>query len=53
MAISVLDKLEAIKGDLVRGRGDWQEWDLPRLPIALKKWTDINPYDEDNSGITK
>lgn len=34
MARSVLDKLEAIKGDLVRGHEDWQEWDLPRLVIA-------------------
>jgi len=52
MARSVLDKLEAIKADLVRGHEDWQEWDLPRLVIALKKWRDINPYDEENSGIT-
>ena len=40
MARTVLGKLEAIKGDLVRGHEDWQEWDLPCLVIALKKWKD-------------
>ena len=53
MTRSVLDKLEAIKGDLVRGHEDWQEWDLPRLVIALKKWKDVNPCDEENSGTMK
>ena len=56
MARSVLDKLEAIKRDLVRGHEDWQEWDLPRLVIALKKkegqWKDINPCEEGNSGTS-
>ena len=46
MTRSVLDKLKGIKADLVRGEGGWQDWDLPRLIVALKKWRDINPVDE-------
>ena len=42
----------SLKGDLVREHEDWKEWDLPRLVIALKKWKDIIPYDEENSGTT-
>lgn len=38
MARSVLNKLEEIKGVLVREYEDWQEWDLPHLVLALKKW---------------
>ena len=53
MTRSVLDKLEAMKEDLVRGHEDWQEWDLPRLVIALKKWKDVDPCDEENSGTMK
>jgi hypothetical protein len=40
---NMLEKLKGIKADLVRGEEGWQEWDLPRLVIALKKWRDINP----------
>ena len=39
---AVLEKLKGIKTDLVRGEEGWQEWDLPRLVVALKKWKDIN-----------
>ena len=38
-----IDKLEGIRGDLVRTDDDWQEWDFPRLTEALRKWTERNP----------
>ena len=46
MARSVLDKLKGTKADLVRGQENWQDWDLPRLTQALKKWRDVNPATE-------
>ena len=49
MTISVLDKLTGIKADLVRGEENWQDWDLPRLAQALKKWRDVNPAIEGNN----
>ena len=49
MTISVLDKLTGIKADLVRGQENWQDWDLPRLAQALKKWRDVNPATEGNN----
>jgi hypothetical protein len=51
MTRSVLEKLKGIKVDLVRGNEGWQDWDLARLIVELKKWRDINPVDE--SGNTK
>ena len=42
---NVLDKLKGIKADLVRGQDNWQDWDLPQLVVALKKWRDINTTD--------
>lgn len=38
-----LDKLEGIKGDLVRTEDSWQEWKFPHLIEALRKWTERNP----------
>ena len=35
----------------MRGNEGWQDWDLARLIVELKKWRDINPVDE--SGNTK
>ena len=49
MTISVLDKLTGIKADLVRGQENWQDWDLPRLAEALRKWRDVNPATEGNN----
>ena len=49
MTISVLNKLTAITADLVRGQENWQDWDLPRLAQALKKWRDVNPATEGNN----
>ena len=38
-----LDKLPAIRADLVRIDDDWQEWDFWQFIEALRKWTDRNP----------
>ena len=38
-----IDKLEGIRGDLVRTDDNWQEWDFPKLVYALQKWTERNP----------
>ena len=40
---TTLDKLEGIRGDLVRNDKDWQEWDFPRLVEALRQWVERNP----------
>ena len=52
MTISVLDKLTGIKADLVRGQENWQDWDLPLLAQALKKWRDVNPATEGNNVVS-
>ena len=38
-----IDKLEGIRGDLVRTDDTWQDWDFPKLVDALRKWTERNP----------
>ena len=38
-----LDKLDGIRGDLVRTDDDWQSWKFPNLIEALTKWTERNP----------
>ena len=38
-----LDKLEGIKGELVRTDDSWQDWEFPHLLEALRKWTTRNP----------
>lgn len=51
-----LDKLQAIRGDLVRTDPDWEEWDFAKLSEALRLWTRRNPIieasdkDENKSG---
>ena len=40
---TTLDKLEGIRGDLVRNDKDWQEWDFPRLVEASRQWVERNP----------
>ena len=40
-----LDKLDGIRGDLVRTDDDWQSWKFPNLIEALRKWTERNPPD--------
>ena len=46
---NVLEKLKGIKADLVRGEDGWQDWDLPRLVVALKRWRNINEVANLNS----
>ena len=41
-----LDKLPAIRGDLVRDDPDWENWDFVKLPEAIKQWTKRNPVYE-------
>ena len=38
-----LDKLPAIRGDLVRGDAQWESWDLDKLAEALRLWVRRNP----------
>ena len=38
-----LNKLEGIRGDLVRTDDDWRQWDFIKLVDALRKWTERNP----------
>ena len=33
-----LDNLSAIRGDLVRSHGKWENWDLDKLAEALRCW---------------
>ena len=40
---TTIDKLEGIRGDLVRMDDDWQGWKFPNLVEALRKWTERNP----------
>ena len=47
------DKLEGIRGDLVRTDDDWQEWEFPQLVLALRKWTERNPQTQDDRAMEK
>ena len=53
MTRSVLDKLKGIKSDLLKGQDGWQEWNLPSLLLAMKRWRDINPVIEENQNPSK
>ena len=37
-----IDKLQGIRGDLVRTDDNWREWDFPKFVEALRKWTERN-----------
>ena len=41
-----LDKLPAIRGDLVRTDPEWESWDFIKLADALKAWAKRNPIDD-------
>jgi len=43
---SILGKVRGIKADIVRGNETWRDWDFNELLKELKKWTDINPVEE-------
>ena len=38
-----IDKLQGIRGDLVRTDDSWREWNFPKLVDELRKWTERNP----------
>jgi len=46
---TTLDKLEGIRGDLVRNDSNWQEWDFPMLVESLRLWTERNPVPNKDS----
>ena len=41
-----LDKLPAIRGDLVRTNPDWEKWNFAQLSEAVRLWTKRNPIEE-------
>ena len=43
-----LDKLQAIRGDLVRTDPHWEDWDFAQLSEALRLWRRRNPIVEAN-----
>ena len=45
MARSVLEKLKGLKADLVGGDENWQDWNFTELPVALKRWKNVNPVE--------
>jgi len=40
-----INKLQGIRGDLVRMNDNWREWDFPNFVEALGKWTERNPVE--------
>ena len=45
MASMTLEKLPAVRGDLVRDDPEWETWGLAKLTEALKLWTRRNPIE--------
>ena len=41
----MLDKLPAIRGDLVRTDPNWESWSFAKLSEAVQLWTRRNPVD--------
>ena len=37
-----IDKLQGIRGDLVRTDDNWRGWDCPNFVEALRRWTERN-----------
>ena len=44
-----IDKLPAIRDNLVRLDDDWQSWKFSHLIEALRKWTERNPATDEKS----
>ena len=40
-----IDKLQGIRGDLIRTDDNWREWYFPKFVEALRKWTERNPVE--------
>ena len=38
-----IDKLQGMRGDLVRTDDNWREWNFPQFVEAPRKWTERNP----------
>ena len=38
-----VDKLQGIRGDLVRTDDNWRKWGFPKFVEVLRKWTERNP----------
>ena len=45
MVSLTLEKLPAIRGDLVRNDPEWESWDFLKFTEALRLWTRRNPVD--------
>lgn len=45
MVSMTLDKLPAIRGDLVRNDPEWEKWDFTQLSEAIRLWIRRNPVD--------
>ena len=43
---ATLDKLKGIKGELVQGHDNWQNWGYEDLLKSLKTWREINPVEK-------
>ena len=43
----VLDKLPAIRGDIVRSDSGRETWNYVQFTEALRQWTKRNPFRED------
>jgi hypothetical protein len=43
-----LEKLVAIRGDLVRTDAEWESWDFVKLTEALRHWVKRNPAVSNN-----
>ena len=48
-----IDKLQGIRGDLVRMDDNWREWDFPKFVEALKRWTERNPIPAEHEPTEK
>ena len=53
MSTSVLKKTKRDYSRSCGGESEWQDWDLPRLVLALKKWRDINSVGEESNNVPK
>ena len=42
-----LDKLEGIRGDLIRTEENWNQWTFKELVEALRLWVERNPLQHD------
>ena len=48
-----VDKLQGIRGDLVRTDDNWREWGFPKFVEALRKWSERNPIPGEREPLEK